>query len=82
MTVWVELARYTNQLFTDADTTAKNKLLRFMPADFTLYGKALSCRLNNTYETLASLNRKGPNGPNNTNWCSRWVKVYTLSLMR
>ena len=65
----LDMAQRANQLFTDADITTKNKLLKFVPANSTLYGKVLSCRLNNTYEALASLNRKAPEGANNANWC-------------
>jgi len=66
----LDMAQRANQLFTDTDITTKNKLPRFVPANSTLYGKVLSCRLNNTYEVLASLNRKAPKGPIDTNWCA------------
>lgn len=65
----LDIAQRANQLFTDADITTKNKLLKFVPANSTIYGKVLSCRLNNTYEALASLNRKSPEGLKSTNWC-------------
>jgi len=66
----LDLAQNCHQLFTEADTTTRNKLLRFMlPANSTLYGKVLSCKLNNTLESMSLLNRKSPEGLEAKMWC-------------
>jgi site-specific DNA recombinase len=66
----LDIAQHANQLFQGADTTTKNKILRFVHANSTLYDKKLSSMLNNTYESLSLLNRKPPEGGNSATWCS------------
>ena len=65
----LDLAQRANQLFQDADITTRNKLLRFLPANQSLYNKKLTIELLYPYKLMQDVNKKDPEGSNSTNWC-------------
>ena len=66
------------QLFAEADTITRNKLLRFLlPANSIVLNKIATFELINTLQGFYIANKKEPNGSNSQNWCSSLINQLT-----
>ena len=66
----LDFAQRANQLFQDADITSRNRIVRHLVANSTIYDKKLGLNVINTYKAFQDLNLQQPNKPENTNWCA------------
>jgi site-specific DNA recombinase len=65
----LDFAQRANQLFQDADTATRNRMVRHLVANSVLYDKKLSLQVIYPYKEFSLLNRKAPEGAKSAIWC-------------
>ncbi len=65
----LDFAQRANQLFQDADTTTRNRMVKHVVANSVLYDKKLTLNAIYPYKAFQELNENSDTDSENTNWC-------------